>query len=216
MGQISPVSSQYEHERASTDAGDLAAQILHLTERMKLVSNEIDQFSDLYKTPTAAKDITGGALGLRYSTFRSTFRFFDISFDSVINVDGGVTEHFTWTSAESSRIYINESTQAAHSVYLIVGQAYLEDTSTNTNFLTFDPHYRRNFIRWMPTTQNTHGRVIPYNETMPGRSISYIKPMYAQWNSTAPGTHNTSGTMWILKIGDGISSNPTSAFPGEG
>ena len=50
MGQISEVDDLYKFERASTEPDDMATQLLFLTDKMRRLQNETDQFDDVYDT----------------------------------------------------------------------------------------------------------------------------------------------------------------------
>jgi hypothetical protein len=60
MANVSPVEHQYQFERASTVSDDLAAQVLYLTENMRRLQNDMDQFNDPYDESTVSANLGSG------------------------------------------------------------------------------------------------------------------------------------------------------------
>lgn len=121
MTNISPVEDMYKWERASTVPTDMAAQILYLTDNVRRLQADNDQWEDAYDTPVADVISLGGTLGV-FGQVRQNIAGSSTAmiFSSYFSTSGdSTTPFFSWSSANTTQLTItNPSADAA---YLITG-----------------------------------------------------------------------------------------------
>ena len=132
MPNFSPVDHLYKFGRASTESDDLAAQILYLTENLRILENDNEQWDDVYDTiekEELADLIDPSKFAGTYHLERETIQ--SINPTSVVGPQSAISfstskgstanSPFSWSSDNSSIIRITSG--STNDKYLFFGRA---------------------------------------------------------------------------------------------